>query len=472
MSMTKRAKAVLCVFAVPVAAWAAASLYFTIAGLDASGDCLCEYLPEQRNLAPCENAYVAIKEFSYNVPSNGTPLFCDHRLRTAYLDGTTNRLDLAEAARAYLAAESNTVATAERILAAKGIDVPFGESLQATEHFCMLMRIANIYKVKATYEAAQGDLAAGRQSLLDVYRIGRFLQTSDSLSLGISTVIGSAFCGSALTTGATPLFAPDEDEAWRAKLRELAFAELAGDKERAKTATKRSVAGYRRATIHNYETNRTMLVGHAISGHRGLLDLVRLTSEQLSDERHKGFELRFLAALASACPGYARYSFQPNRTLGQVRGDAGEFCRKIDEDSYDVEYAFRPADVRKHRFSRNWIGDALAKEECHEGFYRLFFRTRFFCRAFAATMACRSYKAKHGKYPEALSDLVPEFLAEVPRDPFDGGELRYNATDHFIWTRGEKLDFDGKVEFLDNGKPRIKGIRNYRCVYFLDERPR
>ena len=470
MALTKPAKAVLCVFAVPVAVWIAASLYFTIAGCDTSGDCICEYLPAPQNLAPEENAYTAIKEFAENIPSNGTPLMRDYKLRNAYLDGTTNRLDLAEEARAYLAAESNTIAAAERILAAKGIDTPLAEVLSANAHVCTLMRIANIYKVKATYEAAQGDLAAGRQSLLDVYKIGRFLQTSDSLSLGITFLIGRAFCGIALATAAKPLFAPDDDEAWRVKLRELALAEIADDKELEKTAARRSLAGYQRATINYYATNRTMLVGHAISGPLGLLDLVHLTSEQLSAERHKGIEMRFLVALASTCPGYAKYSLQPNRTLERGREKVEEFCRKIDEDAYDVEYATQSAAARKNHFARNWLGDGETLSE--DGPYRIFFRSKFCSWAFVVNMACRSYKAKYGKYPEVLSDLVPEFLAELPRDPYDGEELRYNATDHFIWTRGEKLDFDGKVEFYDNGKPRYVVRRSYHWIHFLDERPR
>ena len=99
MALTKPAKAVLCVFAVPVAVWIAASLYFTIAGCDTSGDCICEYLPAPQNLAPEENAYTAIKEFAENIPSNGTPLMRDYKLRNAYLDDTTNRLALAEEVR-------------------------------------------------------------------------------------------------------------------------------------------------------------------------------------------------------------------------------------------------------------------------------------------------------------------------------------------------------------------------------------
>ena len=214
-----------------------------------------------------------------------------------------------------------------------------------------------------------------------------------------------------------------------------------------------------------------MLVGMAISGPRGLLDLGQLTSEQLSAERYKDIEMRFLSALASACPGYAKYSLQPNRTLERGREKVEVFCRKIDEGAYDVKYATQSDDAHKNHFARNWLGDGMTLSEGNGGAYRMFFRSRFCSRAFVVNMACRSYKAKYGKYPEALSDLVPEFLAELPRDPYDGEELRYNATDHFIWTRGEKLDFNGKVEFYDNGKPRYVVRRSYNWIHFLDERP-
>ena len=103
------------------------------------------------------------------------------------------------------------------------------------------------------------------------------------------------------------------------------------------------------------------------------------------------------------------------------------------------------------------------------GLYKLFFRTRFYVRANLVILACRSYKAKHGEYPETLSALVPEILAEVPRDPYDGNELRYDAKGRFLWTRGERLSFDGVVRILGNGKPYFKRAFDSRCVRFLDE---
>jgi hypothetical protein len=39
-------------------------------------------------------------------------------------------------------------------------------------------------------------------------------------------------------------------------------------------------------------------------------------------------------------------------------------------------------------------------------------------------IAMTAYRAKHGKYPEKLDDLVPGHLSRVPIDPFDGQPLR------------------------------------------------
>jgi hypothetical protein len=39
-------------------------------------------------------------------------------------------------------------------------------------------------------------------------------------------------------------------------------------------------------------------------------------------------------------------------------------------------------------------------------------------------VAAAAYKAKHDKLPEKLADLVPDFIAEAPADPYDGRSLR------------------------------------------------
>ena len=44
-------------------------------------------------------------------------------------------------------------------------------------------------------------------------------------------------------------------------------------------------------------------------------------------------------------------------------------------------------------------------------------------------IAVARFRKRHGRLPDTLDELVPEFLAEVPIDPFDGKPLRYLITD-------------------------------------------
>jgi hypothetical protein len=50
-------------------------------------------------------------------------------------------------------------------------------------------------------------------------------------------------------------------------------------------------------------------------------------------------------------------------------------------------------------------------------------RARLRCAAVA--LAVERYRQEHGRWPDQLADLVPEFLSAVPADPFDGAPLRY-----------------------------------------------
>ncbi len=60
-------------------------------------------------------------------------------------------------------------------------------------------------------------------------------------------------------------------------------------------------------------------------------------------------------------------------------------------------------------------------------------------------VALELHRLRHGHYPEALSGLAPEFLPEVPLDPFDGQPLRYVNSDErvAVYSVGENLQDDG-----------------------------
>lgn len=61
-------------------------------------------------------------------------------------------------------------------------------------------------------------------------------------------------------------------------------------------------------------------------------------------------------------------------------------------------------------------------------------------------IALKRYQLKHGKYPSTLSDLVPEFVSSVPRDPVDGKPLRYRLIpdgNFLLYSIGENGKDDG-----------------------------
>lgn len=67
-------------------------------------------------------------------------------------------------------------------------------------------------------------------------------------------------------------------------------------------------------------------------------------------------------------------------------------------------------------------------------------------RLTVTAIALHRHRLKHGQFPASLGALVPEFLAEVPRDFMDGQPLRYRleADGQFrLWSVGEDFKDDG-----------------------------
>jgi len=66
-------------------------------------------------------------------------------------------------------------------------------------------------------------------------------------------------------------------------------------------------------------------------------------------------------------------------------------------------------------------------------------------RALQAAIACERYRMAAGQWPKALDALVPDYLAAVPVDPFDGKPLRYAHIDEGIkiWSISDNVVDDG-----------------------------
>ena len=91
----------------------------------------------------------------------------------------------------------------------------------------------------------------------------------------------------------------------------------------------------------------------------------------------------------------------------------------------------------------------------------------FCCHASRLRLAFEDFRLAKGRYPTELAEFVPDCIAAVPLDPYDGEPIRYNSEHGYFWTPGPDGTFEGKVDFDKDGYPRWKN-RNYHFVQLLD----
>lgn len=76
-------------------------------------------------------------------------------------------------------------------------------------------------------------------------------------------------------------------------------------------------------------------------------------------------------------------------------------------------------------------------------------------------IALKRYQLRHGSYPSNLTELIPEFMSEIPRDPADGEPLRYRPVadgTFLLYSIGE----DGKDDGGDPNPPDASKSRAWQ----------
>jgi hypothetical protein len=71
-----------------------------------------------------------------------------------------------------------------------------------------------------------------------------------------------------------------------------------------------------------------------------------------------------------------------------------------------------------------------------------------YSRLARTALAVERFRLAHGRLPESLGELVPEFLPVVPADPFDGQPLRYRVLSkgYMVYSVGDDGHDDGGRE--------------------------
>jgi hypothetical protein len=87
-------------------------------------------------------------------------------------------------------------------------------------------------------------------------------------------------------------------------------------------------------------------------------------------------------------------------------------------------------------------------------------------------LAIQRYRLAAGALPDTLSQLVPDYVDAVPKDPFDGNQLRYErrGAGFVVYSIGEDLNDDDGLERPPRSKRRGGKKRPNWDVTFIVER--
>jgi len=140
-----------------------------------------------------------------------------------------------------------------------------------------------------------------------------------------------------------------------------------------------------------------------------------------------------------------RLFLRPNKTKGMF----AESIRTIIEDCAKHYDAFHPWPVARQvpygmpldLTSNNSTGRMLYQMviPAITGGLSMKCQTQTDVAATRAIVALKAFKMKTGRLPKALDELVPEYLAAVPLDDFDGKPLRYSPEKKILYSVGKDL---------------------------------
>lgn len=465
--MRTSTKVILGVYGALVGAWLAGSTYFLANGRD-------EELEEgliatEAPLPREENAYCLFPKLHELHQTN-----FNFTVANDFVNGWTNSPAVLAEVSELVAAHSNLFACARQIVRCRGYQVPEGESKMAAISPLVHHPTARLYQMKARCEALRGDRKAAQATIDELIAFGRFVRRTGSV---VGYLVGERYVGMATEQGGwNPIAAPD-DCAWRKHLMEVLQEQE--DFSVDLICAAESELAFAKQHFEDIRTNTVMITNYLLRD--GLDGFGWLTRNSWRDgvlSFNVNEQVRIdwgrvdhscLSTILSCCFGYSRYAFKPNAMLNKLAEHSRGFADKMKLASFDREYATKREFDLDHilPFRENWLGVQLVRHWNIHGTYESHYRSLFAWRAGRLRLACENFRFAKGRHPTELAELAPDFIEAVPRDPYDGEPIRYNAERGYFWTPGPDGTFNGKVDFDENGYPRWKN-RNYHFVRLLD----
>ncbi len=151
--------------------------------------------------------------------------------------------------------------------------------------------------------------------------------------------------------------------------------------------------------------------------------------------------------------GRLNYLYKPNKTQKEFAEYYRSFINNADKGCYEMdlvepETAFEGHPV-KMLLTENLVGKVM-REITTISFAGVLDRKcsgDFSVTGSQILLALKGYQAETGELPLSLSELVPGYFSEVPKDPFDGKSIKYSPDKKMIYSVGPGLmDLGGSEE--------------------------
>ena len=185
---------------------------------------------------------------------------------------------------------------------------------------------------------------------------------------------------------------------------------------------------------------------------------------------------KLLKEISSKEKNMTRISFfyKPNKTQRMIAEHYKTEIDKVDKDYYDeiefIEYEsfvsrfdseITQSSFNKYApmlvptfinfriiFTENLLGKAIYDMTVvsFSGLFDKKYLNDFSLTGTQVLMALRTYQIDNGKLPDSLNELVPEYISEVPKDPFDGKQIRFSPEKKIIYSVGKDLLDSGGSE--------------------------
>lgn len=145
------------------------------------------------------------------------------------------------------------------------------------------------------------------------------------------------------------------------------------------------------------------------------------------------------------------YLYKPNQTQRMFTEYYRNFINNANKDCSEIRLPevqrLTPDSKIKMLFTENVVGKIL--HDIIAGGYSNFLVRKcledFSVIGTQTLMAIKAYQTKTGRIPISLTELVPEYLPEIPKDPF-GGTIKYSPEKKIIYSLGKDLKDSGGSE--------------------------